>query len=347
MFSIREATPSDNEALLKLEAESPQGTGISILIDREDYFYRSRMHAQARVLVATENERIVGVMAFVVKDVLLAGSPDRAAYYYDLRGDAKYRRSMKRGLLRLWKAVEEEVKSAGASLLYGHVKCDNYDSLNVATRVGAQEVGSFDVLTLPVFRGRTRHLDDHLAHLNAEVARIESAVGRRSLKPLRVAAAYERGAQLGYLKGIFRLERGSSSAQVSAWDLSTIYRGRVVRMPLSLRALGAVLNPASHVLPVPRVPVVGQRIAYLQLFDPVCTGPQGFGLLKSLVRQLCRNARTEGIDILTLFAYRDDPLVRFPRFLTQTTLHYNTMAIPFRRDVLPLDGPLYLDIRDV
>ena len=105
MFSIREATPSDNEALLRLEADSPQGTGISILIDRADYFYRSRVHNQARVLLAVEDGLIVGVMAFAVKDVLLNGVPDRAAYFYDLRGEATYRRSMKRGLFRLWKTV--------------------------------------------------------------------------------------------------------------------------------------------------------------------------------------------------------------------------------------------------
>jgi len=347
MFSIREATPSDNEALLRLEADSPQGTGISILIDRADYFYRSRMHNQARVLLAVEDGLIVGVMAFAVKDVLLNGVPDRAAYFYDLRGEATYRRSMKRGLFRLWKTVFEEVQAADAAFLYGHVKCDNVDSLNVATRLGAQEMASFDILTLPALRGRTSPLDAHLDSLDEEVARIEHAVGPRPLKPLRFAAAYERGAELGYLKGIFRLERGASFAQVSAWDLSTIYRGRVLHMPLSLRALGAVLNPVARFLPVPRVPVVGQQIKYLQLFDPVCGGRHGFALLKSLIDQLQRNAHADGVDILTLFAYRHDPLVRLPRFLLQTVLHYRTMAIPVRQSALPSERPLYLDIRDI
>jgi hypothetical protein len=346
MFSIREATPSDNDALLRLEAESPQGTGISILIDRDDYFYRSRMHAEARILLATEDDRIVGIMAYALKDVLLDGARDRAVYFYDLRGDATYRRSMKRGLLRLWQAVHEEVKASGAAFLYGHVKCDNYDSLNVVTRLGAKEAASFDILTLPSLRGRAVPLDDHLDVLGEEVARIDRAVGQRSLKPTHFAAAYERGAELGYLKGIYRLEREGSSAQVSAWDLSRIYRGRVLHMPLSLRSLGWFLNPLATVLPVPRVPVVGQHIAYLQLFDPVCDGPRGHSLLKELISQIRRNAHAEGIDILTLFVYRDDPLARLPKFCPQTVLHYHTMVFPLRRDELP-SRPLYLDIRDI
>ncbi|MCX6091806.1 MAG: GNAT family N-acetyltransferase [Candidatus Bipolaricaulota bacterium] len=346
MFSIREATPGDNEALLRLEAESPQGTGISILIDRDDYFYRSRMHDRARVLLATENDRVVGVMAYAIKDVLLDGARDRVAYFYDLRGDATYRRSMKRGLLRLWQAVHEEVLAAGAALLYGHVKCDNYDSLNVVTRLGAQEAASFDILTLPSLRGPTVPLSDHLDALGEEIARIDRAVGQRSLKPAHFAAAYERGAELGYLKGIFRLEIGGSSAQVSAWDLSGIYRGRVVHMPLSLRALGWFLNPLATVLPVPRVPIVGQQISYLQLFDPVCSGPRGHRLLKALISQIRRNAHAEGIDILTLFVYRDDPLAHLPNFTPQTVLHYHTMVFPLRR-AEPPSKPLYLDIRDI
>ncbi len=346
MFSIREATPSDNDALLRLEAESPQGTGISILIDRDDYFYRSRMHDQARILLATENDRVVGIMAYALKDVLLDGARDRVVYFYDLRGDATYRRSMKRGLLRLWQAVHEEVKASGAAFLYGHVKCDNYDSLNVVTRLGAQEAASFDILTLPSLRGRAAPLDGHLDALGEEVARIDRAVGQRSLKPTRFAAAYERGAELGYLKGIYRLEREGSSAQLSAWDLSRIYRGRVLHMPLSLRSLGWFLNPLATVLPVPRVPVVGQHIAYLQLFDPVCDGPRGHDLLKELVSQIRRNAHAEGIDILTLFVYRDDPLAHLPKFFPQTVLHYQTMVFPLRRNELP-SGPLYLDIRDI
>ncbi len=346
MFSIREAVPDDNDALLRLEAASPQGTGISIVIDRADYFYRSRMHDRARVLLATENDRVVGIMAYAVKDVLIDGVPERAAYFYDLRGDAEYRRSMKRGLLRLWNAAHDEMKAAGAVFVYGHVKCDNFDSMNIVTRLGARPAASSNILTLPSLRGRAAPLDPHLDSLDKEVARIDRAVGERSLKPVHFAAAYTRGAELGYLKGIYRLEEGASSAQVSAWDLSGIYRGRVTHMPLSLRTLGTFLNPIARVLPTPRIPVVGQRIAYLQLFDPVCTGPSGHALLKSLISRIRRLAFADGIDILTVFAYADDPLVRLPRYFPQTVLHYHTMIFPIRRDDLP-QGPFYLDIRDV
>jgi len=347
MFRIREATPVDNEALLHLESQSPQGTGISILIDREDYFYRSRLHDRSRVLIAEEDDKLVGIMAFAIKDVLLGGAPEPVAYFYDLRGEVSYRRSMKRGLFRLWKACLEEMEAADAAFIYGNVKADNNDSMRVATKMGAKVGATFDILSLPSLPGSVTALDDHLDDLEDEIERLDRLVGARSLRPCDFGAAYRRGAELGYLRGIYRMERSGSVAQVSAWDLSSIYRGRVLRMPASLIALGAFLNPLATFLPVPRIPKVGQRLSYLQLFDPVCDGGHGAALLKELVQQLRRNALAGGIDIVTLFAYRDDPLLpRLPRFLPQTVMHYHTMVKSLRSERLP-QRPLYLDIRDI
>jgi len=183
MFHIRQATHADNEALLRLEAESPQGTGIAILIDRQDYFYRSRLHDRSKILIAEEKGNLVGVMAFAIKEVFLDGTLERVAYFYDLRGEASYRRSMKRGLFRLWKAVVAEIEESGAQFIYGHVKADNYASLSVSTKMGAQPAASFDILTLPSLRGRAPELDPHLDDLETEVDHIETSVGIRSMRP--------------------------------------------------------------------------------------------------------------------------------------------------------------------
>ncbi len=347
MFHIREAIPEDNEALLHLESQSPQGSGISILIDRDDYFYRSRLHDRSRVLIAEEHGKLVGIMAFAIKEVLLDGGPERVAYFYDLRGEASYRRSMKRGLFRLWRACLDEIEGEGAAFIYGHVKSDNKNSMQIAKKMNAKIGATFNILSLPGLPGDPGDLDDHLQDLEGEIARLDRCVGSRSLRPCDFGAAYRRGVELGYLRGIFRLENGDSAAQVSAWDLSKIYRGRVLRMPASLLALGIFLNPLATVFPLPRIPKVGEQLAYLQLFDPICVGEHGAALLKSLIQQLRRKIFADGIDILTLFVYQDDPfLPRMPRFYPQKVMHYHTMVRPCGSDELP-ERPLYLDIRDI
>ncbi|MFC2078557.1 GNAT family N-acetyltransferase [Candidatus Bipolaricaulota bacterium] len=346
MFRIREATREDNAALLQLEAQSPQGTGISIVIDRDDYFYRSQLHENSTVLIAEEDDKLVGIMAYAIKDIFIDGEPEKAAYFYDLRGEAAYRRSMKRGLLRLWRTALQGMEEAGASFIYGHVKADNHDSMNISTKVGAEPKSAFDILALPSLRGPTPDLDPHLDSLDEEVERISSIVGLRNLKPCDFHVPYKRGAELGYLRGIFRIKQDDSMAQLSAWDLSSIYRGRVLRMPLSLRVLAGVLNPLSTIMPVPRLFRMGEQITYLQLFDPICRGPKGMKLLKDLIQQLRRLAYSDGITILTLFVYTDDPIAGLPRFFPQEVLHYNTMMKPLCKTELP-KRPYYLDIRDI
>jgi len=346
MFRIREATREDNDALLHLEAQSPQGTGISIIIDRDDYFYRSQLHENSKVLIAEEDEKLVGIMAYAIKDIFIEGERERAAYFYDLRGEVSYRRSMKRGLFRLWRTALKGIEEAGASFIYGHVKADNNDSMNIAIKMDAQPVSSFNILSLPALRGQAPDLDPHLDTLDEEVERISSLIGMRNLKPCDFPASYLRGAELGYLRGVFRIERGDSMAQVSAWDLSSIYQGRVLRMPLSLRTLAGVLNPLSTILPVPRIPRVGEQVTYLQLFDSVCRGNNGIKLLKDLIQHMRRMAYSDGIDILTLFIYSDDPLAALPRFFPEKVLHYNTMVRPLC-GTEPPKPPFYLDIRDI
>ena len=94
MFRIREATREDNDALLQLEAQSPQGTGVSIIIDRDDYFYRSQLHEDSRILIAedvlTTGRSVKEVIALLGQDgivpVGVAGLVNRSRSPIDFGG---------------------------------------------------------------------------------------------------------------------------------------------------------------------------------------------------------------------------------------------------------------------
>jgi hypothetical protein len=62
-LSIREATAADNEALLELERSSPLDlTDAELVLDRSpDYFACLSLQEDARVMVAEEGGRLVGV----------------------------------------------------------------------------------------------------------------------------------------------------------------------------------------------------------------------------------------------------------------------------------------------
>jgi hypothetical protein len=346
VFRIREATPEDHDALSRLEAQSPQGSGITIVADRDDYLYRANLHEEGKTLIAEEDGNLIGVMAYAIKDVFVSGERERVAYFYDLRAEASYRRSMRRGVYRLWRTTLEGMEGGGASIVYGHVKADNRDALSVFTKLGFERLSSFDVLSLPSLRGQPPNLDPHLHEPHDEIERIRSFVGPRNLTPYDFHAPYIRGIELGYLRGIFRIEEGDSWAQLSAWNVSRVCRGRVLRMPRSLRVLAHLLNPLSAVLPVPRIPRVGEPVTYLQLFDPLVRGEGGSRLLRELLQQLRRLAYSEGLGVLALFVYDDIAEDRLPTFFPQHVLRYDTMAWSPRGVELPKE-PLYLDVRDV
>ncbi|MBC7170494.1 GNAT family N-acetyltransferase [Candidatus Bipolaricaulota bacterium] len=343
MVTIREATRADEDVLRRLEDASPQGHGSRVSTERTTFFYRSDLFPRARVLLALERGRAVGVMAYALKEVFVGGEPVPVAYFYDLRSDPAYRRSMKRGLWELWKAVRDEAMASGARFVYGHVKGDNVEAIRVFTKGGGQVVGGFDVLLLPTRPGRVRL--SPLPEWRDAVARVGEAVGRRDLRTPDVAEVYARGKELGYLRGVFRLERGTSFAQASVWDSSHVHRQRVLAVPRLFRVLAEGVNPLSQLLPLPRLPIPGQTLALWHVFDVMVGGRAGPHLLAEILTDLRHRGRAEGADLLALFHSTADPLVRLPRILLKETLTYHTVALPLAGP-LPTP-PLYLDIRDL
>ncbi len=344
MLEIREATQADDAALLALEAASPQGDSTRILLDRTTYFYRPTLFDRGRVMVAVENDELVGVMAYAIKDVWLQGEVVPVAYLYDLRFHPTYRKSMKRGLFTLWQALEKEILEHSARLVYGHVKADNRTAMNIMLKGGAQKTSVFSVCSLPSLPSPGAVPEPVPDPLDA-AASVEQRVGQRDLRPQSIVETYRRGLELGYLQGVYRTVRGSSSAQATIWNLTSLYRGRVLRLPIPLRVLGAVLNPLGSVLPLPRIPRVGQPFRYWHCFDVCCTGPSGKRLMGQLLQGLRRLAARNGTDMLTVFHYMDDPLLEPPRFLVQKLMRYHTVARTYN-SALP-NTPLYLDIRDL
>ncbi len=343
MVAIREATPADEGELRRLEDASPQGHESRISTERTTFFYRSDLFPRARVLLALDRARAVGVMAYAIKEAYVQGELVPVAYFYDLRSDPSYRRSMKRGLWELWKAVRDEAMASGARFIYGHVKGDNIEALRVFSKGGGQEVGRFNVLLRPTRPGRVRL--SPLPEWRDAVARLGETVGRRDLRPANVAEAYARGEERGYLRGVFRLERGKSFAQASVWDCSSVHRQRVVAIPALYRAAARAVNPLARFLPLPRVPELGTTLALWHVFDVMVGGRTGPHLLGKILTDLLHRGWAEGADLLALFRSQADPLVRLPRFLLKETLTYHTVALPLAGS-LPTP-PLYLDIREL
>jgi GNAT superfamily N-acetyltransferase len=154
--ALRVATPADNDALRELERACPQGSKLKICSERDDYFVRSRLYGNDHTLVAVDKaeDRIFGVIAASIKEVLIGGVPRKAVIFNDLRIHPDYRRSvLARHMLGAWLAMERWAKDQSADAICGLMKADNETMLGLqGKRSDYRFVGRMVVLNRPVFR---------------------------------------------------------------------------------------------------------------------------------------------------------------------------------------------------
>jgi GNAT superfamily N-acetyltransferase len=138
-FSVREATAADNEALLELERSSALDLGdVEITMDRSPHYFASlSLQEDARVMVAEEGGRLVGVCAAARHCVPLLGRPRTLLYIQKGRVRSEFRRRRISSVL-IWALVESwSARGDSFDSAYWLISADNRASLTAVRRGGA------------------------------------------------------------------------------------------------------------------------------------------------------------------------------------------------------------------
>ncbi len=354
--AIRVATPEDNPRLIELERSSPQGTRLRIYSERRDYFFRSTLYGNQYTLVAvdTQADRLIGVMAGTLKEVLLDGKPNLAAYFYDLRLHPDYRRTvLGRHMLGVWNRMDRWAEESGAALMYGLVKGDN------DTMIGFQRkkkdyrfAGKQIVLSRPVYRTKKlRRLPEELSleKINSVIApKVWRAYGTCQFFPVAFKNCYLTAEMVASgLFSCFTLRERNSFASIGLFRVGRAMRTRVIRLPWYYKLLKPICDGLRFAVTLPRIPEEGGHISYCHVFNHLAEGPGGLALWHELLAHANNLAFQEGASLLTSAFDENDSLLPYYQKGSLNRIEYLLGYKPFRKDVPEIMTPYYPDVRDM
>ncbi|MBN1686011.1 MAG: GNAT family N-acetyltransferase [Spirochaetales bacterium] len=352
---IREALPSDNQALIELERACPQGSRLVMHSERYDYFYRAKLFGNHHTIVAVDHGRIFGVLAATLKKVLLGGEETTAAYFYDLRIHPDYRRTVAgRNMLKAWIELEKWAAESGAAIMYGAVKGDNEVMLGMQRKRNAYRfAGEMLIASRPVYKKKPVDLEPELVDLSRDGDELATMVfaeyGSRNLFPVElVNTCLTPPMRETGLFSCYRLRSGDSWASVGLYRICREIWMRVVKLPWYYRTARPVFETLRPVLPLPVVPRAGGEVRYFHVFNHLAGGPHGLALWKTLLSFVNNLAFAEGVTLVTgCFDPGDRFLPMFSRGAINT-ISYKTGYKPLKKTDREYSfSPFAPDVRDM
>ena len=313
MVSIRLARESDNPELLSIEKMCPQGTSLVLSFDRTpDFFSRSRIYEAYRIYVAEEEGKPVGTVGLAEKNIRIDGKEEKAAYIYDVRVHPDHRGKGIGSQL-----VERSLNEASeADLAYAVIAQDNTPSIALFRKLGFDNVGSFNLLNVPVFRRKERPSSRYVRTLTSkDVPQIVDLLNNyyanhdfyTGYDAESLLARIERLQGYG-LVGIYGIEEGGKiSACGGLWDYSKIFRVTAVGVSRKLAVLRYLLRLIGMFKETAKLPSMGEPFRLMYVTDLACVG--GPETARMLIDYFLGIAHAQNSNFLCFALHPTDPLV--------------------------------------
>ncbi len=333
-------TPRDNDEALALERECPQGTSFRMSFRRPAFHRRAENYERWRIFTARDGERLVGLTAAAIKDVVIRGSDTRAGFFFDARVHPEVRR---KGIGRRLAQAAYDWSMGEASFAYTYTLAENRVAARLVRLFGGVDVGGYAYLVYPCHRKR----EPGCAPRPATFEEVHAALMAHPPPfDLYSNPRCEPG-RGGYLAS-WIADRKGEKAGCSIWSNEQILAEVIERVPLAVRLAGSVSGlPFVRSYPWPAFPRPGRVIRSWYLFDFFATDRD---LARGLMRHVANQAREQGIEFCYL---AHDPREPWVDALRSDVPRLFSPVIPYRMLMRSRSGGppdldrIYVDVRDL
>ncbi len=268
MIKIREATDADNEALIELQANCPQGTNLILKVDGSpDFFARSRPFKDWTVLVAVDDGHVVGSAAYAINDIFVERTMVKVAYEYGFMVDPKERR---KGIAaNLQEHIERSAKKKNVDLLTLAIIEDNLPSMNLFTKMGFEKAKDCATYSLMVQKKLKLIQEANIRRAEeSDLAEVVSLInemyeGYDFFHPLRTSDLLDFAQRTpGFsLDNIFVFEDSEGvKACLGYWDCVKVRKYIVQRFSLGMKTQLFLLRIAGLFADMPHIPGAGEPL---------------------------------------------------------------------------------------
>jgi len=306
-MTIRTARLNDNDKLVELARLTPMQGTISICIQRQpDFFSLLHKKGEPHVLVAEEDDMIVGCVSIVKVEMVLLNRPTTFHYLCDLKVHPQYRN--KKVATQLCQAMHEYLIEIGGDLLFSTFADGNQKVIPIMNGKSgiknAQTVGKFHILQLVPQKNAKLNTEYEIVPYSDEekVLQLHQKFSKRYvLHPSISAKSFLNCTHYAALKN------NEPVAVISLFDPRNLKQNILIDLPWYFDVAVKLLRVAKPVLSLPYLPHKGESISilYVKAFSYLPGYEDAFLSLLNYAKQI---AFTNNYSFLSITFHETDEL---------------------------------------
>jgi GNAT superfamily N-acetyltransferase len=326
------------------------GTSLVLGVDSSpDYFARSRPFKDWHVLVATENDNIIGSCAFAVDEKLIEGKQVKTAYEYGLMVDPLHRR---KGIAeKLQRHIEQIAIDDNVDLLHLDIIEDNLPSLNLAVKMGFEKAKDCTTFSLMPYK-KQKIVDDKAIgtlkenDIEAMTDLINATYGGYNFfAPLGSKDLSESLERIPYFDfdDILVYKRNDKiEAVLGYWNYDKVRKYIVQKLNWKLKVQSYMIRTIGLFIQMPRIPRLGETLSSYNLAIMAYKNPES---LAELIRHVVNIALENKTVMIHVTLDPENPIAAILSQFVHTKMRLSFYVKSLRQEKLPNlgDRKLYID----